>query len=79
MLSIFSVSRISVYTQLYSTVLHLPRVNFAGHGLGNQGGAVFLEQLDLPAESGEKGVNTDAFGVDVRDDGALFGKDRRPL
>jgi hypothetical protein len=59
-------------------VLRRPRVKLAGDGLGNQGGAVFLEQLDLPAESGEKGVNAGAFGFDVGDDGALFGKDRRP-
>ena len=49
-------------------------VEALGDGVSDQGGALFLEQLDQPLFLGDEGVDFGRLAVEEGGDGALFGE-----
>ena len=52
-------------------------VEALGDSVADQGGALFLEQLDQPLLLGDEGVDFGRFAVEEGGDGALFGQGRK--
>ena len=52
----------------------LADVELAGHYIGDQAGAVFLEKVDLAAGTRDGGSDGSCTLLDVLDDGGLFRK-----
>jgi len=61
----------SIYALAGDEMAH---VDFAGHSSGDQRGAMFAHQFNGAPRFADKRVNLRGFGVEIFNDGALFGK-----
>jgi len=55
----------------------LAHIHLAGHHIGDEPLAVLTQQFDFPASGGDGGVKLGRLGVEVLDDGGLFGEGRK--
>jgi hypothetical protein len=53
---------------------HLAHIHLAGDYVGDEPFAVLTQQFDFPACGGDGGVELSGLGVEVLDDGGLFGE-----
>ena len=53
---------------------YIPHIHLAADDIGNQHGAVFLQQFDLAASVVEGSVNVGGLLVQIFGDGFLFGE-----